>query len=358
MICLAGEATPRRCRGTTSCKDFVGVVLVEKIIGNPKLLALLLAQNDCEQSLASHPKVDEWALQQAGSSERTRRRKLASAESRRLSRPAFPLPVLGKLSAAFSFERSKQKSCRKTGFDLFLTIVLTGSGRLPSDTDAHWQLAARKDGLLPKQVCRRLQFSFAAPLVFFLRPRAETPSNSKKRFAHLYCPSAPAPFSRGLGNVCRLRFFIRLRQRKWTHSAHSPDKSGGRTEALASGAPVLRRDCDVFFLLLVCTGNAGFAFRRGWRCLSFRTWRKAGEPFPSFSRTDGSSFRRLEPVEQQFLQTAIQEYVPIVKTTLKPEVRIFTFQFGRIVRRVVFRGKLPAAGIRKFRPPTPSLSGD
>jgi hypothetical protein len=59
-----------------------------------------------------------------------------------------------------------------------------------------------------------------------------------------------------------------------------------------------------------------------------RTWRKAGEPFPSFSRTDGSSFRRLKPVERQFLQTAIQEYVPIVKTTLKPEVRILPFKSG------------------------------
>jgi hypothetical protein len=50
--------------------------------------------------------------------------------------------------------------------------------------------------------------------------------------------------------------------------------------------------------------------------------RKAVEPFPSFSRTGGSSFRRLEPVERLFLQTAVQVHVPIVKTILKPEVRI------------------------------------
>jgi hypothetical protein len=33
-------------------------------------------------------------------------------------------------------------------------------------------------------------------------------------------------------------------------------------------------------------------------------------------------------VERQFLQTAIQEYVPIVKTILKPEVRILPFKSG------------------------------
>jgi hypothetical protein len=86
--------------------------------------------------------------------------------------------------------------------------------------------------------------------------------------------------------------------------------------------------------------------------------RKAVEPFPSFSRTVGSSFRRLEPVERLFLQTAVQVHVPIVKTILKPEVRILPFNSGAALAGSFSEENSPPLEIRRLRPPTPSLSGD
>jgi hypothetical protein len=86
--------------------------------------------------------------------------------------------------------------------------------------------------------------------------------------------------------------------------------------------------------------------------------RKAVEPFSSFSRTGGSSFRRLEPVERLFLQTAVQVHVPIVKTILKPAVRILPFKSDAALAGSFSKENSPSLEIRRFRLPTPFLSGD
>lgn len=77
--------------------------------------------------------MDERALKQEGSSARTRRRKMASAESRRFSRPTFPHARLEEAFRRFFFRKEQAEKLPKDRFDFFLTIVLTGSGRLPSD---------------------------------------------------------------------------------------------------------------------------------------------------------------------------------------------------------------------------------
>lgn len=99
-----------------------------------------------------------------------------------------------------------------------------------------------------------------------------------------------------------------------------PIKSEGRTEGafLRCAGAASRLQCSFSPAEL----RRQRRFRLSARLASlpdYSGWRKAVEPFPSFSRTVGSSFRRLEPVERQFLQTAIQANVPIVKTILKPE---------------------------------------
>lgn len=97
-------------------------------------------------TVASHTRCDERALQQGGSSARTCRRKLAGTESRRFSRLAFPQTCLfwKPLRCLFLSKCCMWRSCRKTGFDFFLTIVLTGSGRLPSGRS--YPLATRRKG--------------------------------------------------------------------------------------------------------------------------------------------------------------------------------------------------------------------
>jgi hypothetical protein len=130
-------------------------------------------------------------------------------------------------------------------------------------------------------------------------------------------------------------FYSRSRKTGRADRKHSP-----------SVRRLLRRDCDVIFLLPFCADDAGLAFRQIWRRLLRLLGSVAqGSRIVSIIFPDcvGSSFRRLEPVERLFLQTAFQAWVPIVKTTLSEEVRIFAVQVGCGFRRFVFRGKLAVA---------------
>lgn len=104
-----------------------------------------------------------------------------------------PLPVLGKpFRCLFLSKCCMRKSCRKTGFDFFLTIVLTGSGRLPSGRS--YPLATRRKGRSSIEIgLPPMALQFCYPPVSFVALSRNPKQLQKRRFA-CFASSSPTPF--------------------------------------------------------------------------------------------------------------------------------------------------------------------
>ena len=200
----------------------------------------------------------------------------------------FPLPVLGQsLRCLFLSKCCMWKSCRKTGFDFFLTIVLTGSGRLPSGRS--YPLATRREGRSSTEVgLPPMAMQFCFPPVSFCSSKPKPQATKKRRFACL-AQSSPTPFPTEARRL-PVPIFPMPSPKEVVPSCSLYRKieraDRGR---LLSVRRLLRRDCDVIFLLPRTPATQFFAFQRVVRRLSFRTWHRQLNRFHHFPGLSGAA---------------------------------------------------------------------